>query len=126
MPMEARAIRRYLRISPRKMRLAIDAIRGKTVREALALLQYLPNRSAKEAARVLWSAYSNLQHKYDDRYIDPEQVVITKAYVDQGPIYKRIRPAPMGRAYRVRKRTSHITIVVEAQNLEEEQTETVE
>ncbi len=123
--MEARAIKRYLRVSPRKMRLAVDMIRGRNVKEALSLLQHSPKRAARETAKVLWSAYSNLQHKYDDRYIDPEQVQIVKAYVDPGPIYKRIRPAPMGRAYRVRKRTSHVTIVVVAQ-LPEEELETVE
>lgn len=110
--MEARAIARYVRCSPRKMRLVIDMIRSKTAAEALALLRLSPKRAARYAEKVLRSALANLAHKHDNVAIDPAQVVITQAFVDPGPMFKRILPAPMGRAYWIRRRTHHLTIVV--------------
>ncbi|MCS7169468.1 MAG: 50S ribosomal protein L22 [Candidatus Kapabacteria bacterium] len=113
--MEAHAIGRYIRCSPRKMRLVIDLIRYKTAAEALALLRLSPKRAARYAEKVLRSALSNLASKQDNVSIDPATIIITRAHVDPGPMFKRILPAPMGRAYWIRRRTNHVTIVVRAQ-----------
>jgi len=112
--MEARAINRYIGTSPRKMRLVIDLIRGKSVEEALHILHFSPKHASKVAEKVLRSAVSNLQNKDDAGRVDPESMVVREAYVDAGLVMKRISPAPMGRAYRIRKRSNHVTIVVEA------------
>ncbi|MCS7000420.1 MAG: 50S ribosomal protein L22 [Bacteroidota bacterium] len=114
--MEARAIARYVRSSPRKMRLVIDLIRGKSAAEALALLRLTNKRACHVAEMTLRSALANLQAKADNPYLDPSNVMIKQAYVDNGPMLKRIQPAPMGRAYRIRKRSHHLTIVVETKD----------
>jgi large subunit ribosomal protein L22 len=108
-PHEARAVARYVRITPTKARLVIDLVRGKPVPEAMQLLRFLPNRAAPIIRKVVQSAAANALDRFD---LDPEELVITKCYVDQGPSMKRIRPRAMGRAYRILKRTSHITVVV--------------
>lgn len=110
--MEARATKKYLRGSPRKMRLVIDLIRGKSAAEALAILRFATKRAAKPAEMVLRSAIANLEYKNDEKRIEPDEIVVSEAFVNQGPTLKRINPAPMGRAYRVRKRSNHLTIVV--------------
>jgi large subunit ribosomal protein L22 len=110
--MEARAIARYVRSSPRKMRLVIDLIRGKSAAEALTVLRFTNKRASKMAEHTLRSAIANLQAKADNPYLSPENIIVRQAYVDNGPMLKRILPAPMGRAYRVRKRSHHLTIVV--------------
>lgn len=111
--MEAMAIKRYLRISPRKIRLVVDLIRGKNVAEAFGILKYTTKSASKDVERVLRSALSNLENKKDKGKVDPENVIIKRAFVDQSVTLKRILPAPMGRAYRLRKRSAHITILVE-------------
>lgn len=110
--MEAQATKKFLRGSPRKMRLVIDLIRGKSYGEAMAILEFSSKHAAADAKKLLRSAYSNLENKYEDVRFDEKQVVVKTAYVNQGPMQKRISPAPMGRAYRVRKRSNHVTIVV--------------
>lgn len=110
--MEARAVHKYLPTSPRKMRLVIDLIRGKGVEEAISVLHFSPKHSAKEAEKTLRSAVSNLQNKEEAGRIDFSQIYVKDAFVNNGPTVKRIRPAPMGRAYRVRKRSNHLTIIV--------------
>jgi len=107
--MEAKAVARYIRISPRKVRLVVDMIRGKKVDEALAILQHTPNISREPVTKVLKSAIANAEHNYD---MNPDDLYITKIYVDQGPTLKRIKPRAHGRADRIRKRTSHITVFV--------------
>jgi large subunit ribosomal protein L22 len=109
--MEARAEARYLRTSPQKARLVVDLIRGKNAGEALALLRLTKKAITHEVSKVLHSAISNAEQKSDR--VDVEELVVSKAYVNEGPRQKRIRPAPMGRAYRYQRRTSHITVVVE-------------
>ncbi len=111
--MQARAIKKIIRSSPRKMRLVIDLIRGKKADKALSILKFSTHFAAKDAKEVLLSAVSNLTNIDDSYTPDLENIIIKKAYVNQGPTIKRIRPAPMGRAYRIRKRTNHLTIVVE-------------
>jgi large subunit ribosomal protein L22 len=112
--MEAQAINRYISTSPRKMRLVIDLIRGKSVPEALHILHFSPKHASKVAEKVLRSAVSNLQNKDEGGRLEPEQIVVKSASVDGGMTMKRISPAPMGRAFRIRKRSNHVTIVVAA------------
>ena len=110
--MEARAINRYIGSSPRKMRLIIDLIRGKSVDAALHILHFSPKHASKVAEKVLRSAVSNLQSKEDGGRLGPEDMLVKTAFVDGGMTMKRISPAPMGRAFRIRKRSNHVTIVV--------------
>jgi large subunit ribosomal protein L22 len=112
--MEAQAINRYIGTSPRKMRLVIDLIRGKSVPEALHILHFSPKHASKVAEKVLRSAVSNLQNKDEGGRLEPEEILVKRASVDGGMTMKRISPAPMGRAYRIRKRSNHVTIVVVA------------
>jgi len=112
--MEARAINRYIGSSPRKMRLVIDLIRGKSVDAALHILHFSPKHASKVAEKVLRSAVSNLQNKDEGGRLSPEDMIVKEAFVDGGMTMKRISPAPMGRAYRIRKRSNHVTIIVES------------
>lgn len=106
---EARAVARYVRISPRKARLVVDLIRGKHVSEALAILQHTPKAASPVVEKVLHSAIANAAHNYN---MNPNNLYISKIFVDEGPTLKRYRPRAMGRASRINKRTSHITVVV--------------
>ena len=110
--MEARATHRYISSSPRKMRLVVDLIRGIGVEKAIEILHFSPKHPAKHAEKVLRSAVSNLLNKDDESNLEPSDLYVKEAYVNQGPTLKRMLPAPMGRAYRVRKRSNHLTIVV--------------
>jgi large subunit ribosomal protein L22 len=110
---EARAINRYVGTSPRKMRLVIDLIRGKSVPEALSILHYSTKHPAKVAEKVLRSAVSNFQNKDQEGRTEVEALFVKEAYVNGGPSMKRILPAPMGRAYRIVKRSNHVTIIVD-------------
>jgi large subunit ribosomal protein L22 len=112
--MEARAINRYIGSSPRKMRLVIDLIRGKSVDDALHILHFSPKHASKVAEKVLRSAVSNLQNQDGGGRLETEQMIVKSASVDGAMIMKRISPAPMGRAFRIRKRSHHLTIVVAA------------
>lgn len=107
--MEAMATARYIRVAPNKARQVINLIRGKHVDEAMAILKFTPKRVAVVVEKVLNSAISNAEHNFD---MDRENLFISKVYVDQGPTMKRIVPRAMGRADMIRKRTSHITVVV--------------
>lgn len=113
---EARATKRFLPGSPRKMRLVVDMIRGKSVAEALALLKFNSKHAAREAEQVLRSAYANLEGKYEGGRFDMQDATVSSAWVNGGPMLRRISPAPMGRAYRIRKRMNHLTIVVSSVN----------
>lgn len=119
--MEARALKKFIRSSPRKMRLVIDLIRGKKAYDALNILKFTNKHAAIDAAGVLKSAISNLNNKADDAEIrlEDDEIYIKEAFVNGGPVMKRIQPAPMGRAYRVRKRSNHLTIVVATPQEEE-------
>jgi len=111
--MESRALTRYVGSSPRKMRLVIDLIRNRNVDEALAILKFTNKNAAKVVEKTLISAYSNLVRKLDTGRINKNEVVVKRAFVNEGPSLKRMLPAPQGRAYRIRKRSSHLTLVVE-------------
>jgi large subunit ribosomal protein L22 len=107
--MEAKATAKYIKISPRKARQIIDLIRGKKAAEALAMLQFVPKKASRLIYKVLKSAIANAENNLD---LNSDQLVVSKAFVDQGPTMKRIRARAMGRAYVIRKRSSHITIAV--------------
>lgn len=111
--MEARAVHRYVGTSPTKMRLVVDLIRGKAVDEALTILHFSPKHAARTAEKVLRSAISNLQNKDEAGRVDTTSVIVKEVFVNGGPTLKRISAAPMGRAFRIRKRSNHITIVVQ-------------
>ena len=107
--MEARAVARHVHVSPRKARLVVDTIRGKSASEAASILKFTAKGAAEVVGKVLDSAVANAEHNLKIR---PESLYVAKAFVDEGPTLKRIRPRAMGRAFRVRKRSSHITVVV--------------
>lgn len=110
--MKARARSKYVRSSPRKLRQVVDIIKGKQVSEALDILHFMPKKSARLVSRTLHSAVANLMHEEGSRKLREENLFITKAYVDGGPMAKRYLPGPRGQASRIRKRFSHITVVV--------------
>jgi len=107
--MEARAIARHVRISPRKARQVIDLIRGKDVEEALAILKFVPKGGSPIVEKVVRSAVANAENNFD---MDVDSLYVAECYVDQGPTMKRIRPRARGMANRIRKRTSHITVIL--------------
>ncbi|AGA67983.1 LSU ribosomal protein L22P [Desulfitobacterium dichloroeliminans LMG P-21439] len=106
---QAKAIARYVRISPRKVRQVVDLIRGKAVKDALAILQFTPKGSTESVTKVLKSAVANAEHNYE---MDTDALYVKEIYVDEGPTLKRIKPRAMGRADQIHKRSSHITVVV--------------
>ncbi|MBI3578881.1 MAG: 50S ribosomal protein L22 [Ignavibacteriales bacterium] len=110
--MEARAINRFVGTSPRKMMLVIDLIRGHAVEDALTMLHFSPKHAARTAEKVLRSAISNIQNKDEAGRVDTATLFVKEAYVNGGPSMKRVLPAPMGRAFKIRKRSNHITIVI--------------
>ncbi len=106
--MESTARLRYLRGSAQKVRLVADLIRGRNVQEAVNLLQLTPKAAARPLGKLLKSAIANAEHR--ETSIDVDRLFVKEIFVDAGPSMKRIRPAPMGRAFRIIKRTSHVTI----------------
>ena len=107
--MEAKASAKYLRTSPRKMRRVIDLIRGQHVEEARRILRFSPLGATDEVNKLLNSAVANAEQTPG---VIPENLLVKAAWADEGPTLKRFRPRAQGRAYRIRKRTSHITVVV--------------
>jgi large subunit ribosomal protein L22 len=111
---EAHALARHVRLSPQKARLVIDLIRGQRVQDALQTLRYTPKRAAKPIEKLLRSAVANAERKADDAGapLDVDQLFVSTCFVNEGTRWKRLRPAPMGRAFRYQKRTAHITVAV--------------
>lgn len=107
--MEARAIAKYVRMSPMKVGVVLDLIRGKDINEAFAILQYTPKDAAVVINKVLKSAVANAENNHD---LDLEKLYVAQTFVGQGPTLKRFRPHAQGRAFRINKKTSHITVVV--------------
>lgn len=107
--MEAKAHLRYARISPRKVQIVLDLIRGKDVNYAMAILKHTPKAACEQLEKLLNSAAANAENNF---HMDRDNLYISECFVCPGPILKRIRPRAQGRAYRVLKRTSHITIAV--------------
>ena len=110
--MEAKAIARHIHQSPRKIRKTLDNVRGLKVGDALNQLHLSPEKAASVIEKTLRSALSNLMSQNEELNIDPEELGIKEAFVDGGPVMKRFRAASMGRASRLRRPTSHVTIVV--------------
>lgn len=122
--MQAKAVAKTVRIAPRKVRMVLDLIRGKEVGEAMAILKLTNKRTSPVVEKVLKSAVANAEHNYD---MDIENLVISEVYADEGPTLKRFRPRAQGRATKINKHTSHITLVVsEAVSEEEAVTEETE
>ena len=107
----ARAIARHVRISPMKARRVVNLVRGLPAKEALTVLKFAPQAASEPVYKVLASAIANAEN---NERLDPDSLLVSEAYVDEGPTLKRFRPRAQGRAYRIRKRTCHITIVVES------------
>lgn len=107
----ATAVARYVRVSASKARRVINLVRGKSVEEALDILRWAPQSASEPVAKVIASAAANAQN---NNGLDPRTLVVATVYADEGPTAKRIKPRAQGRAYRIRKRTSHITVIVES------------
>lgn len=116
--LEARAVQKHLRKAPRKVRLVVDVVRGKSVEEALKTLEFLKQAASDDVVKVVKSAAANLRDKFQEERFDNEDIYIKEIYVDEGVTLKRIQPAPMGRAHRINKRSSHITVKVAKRNQE--------
>ncbi len=116
--MEVRAEARYVRTSAQKARLVIDQIRGQRAGEAITILKQTNKRMAPVVEKVLRSAIANAENRFND--VDVDQLFVTAAYVNEGPRMKRIRPAPMGRAYRYQRRMAHIVVKVGDRQQEKE------
>ena len=111
---EAVARAQHTRVSPQKARLVVDLIRGQRAGDALQILRYTKKRVARDIEKVLRSAIANAERKAEDagESLDVDQLYVARCFVNEGPRWKRLRPAPMGRAFRYQKRTSHIVVVV--------------
>jgi large subunit ribosomal protein L22 len=108
---EVRAIGRYIRVAPRKARLVMDMVRGKDINEALSALRFTPKHASRVVEKVLRSAMANAQQNHGVKDID--FLFVKRAYADSGPVMKRFRQRAMGRATPIKKRTSHLTIILE-------------
>lgn len=106
---EVKAIARYIRMSPFKVRRVLDQIRGRSYREALIILEFMPYRACDPILKALRSAVANAEH---NQGLDPSKLMVSQAYADQGPCIKRFRPRAQGRAYQIRKPTCHIIVAV--------------
>ena len=107
--MEAKAHLKYARISPRKVKIVCDLIRGKDTSTAAAILRQTPKAASALLLKLLNSAVANAENNHD---MDPDNLYVSQSYANPGPILKRIRPQPRGRTFRINKRTSHITVVL--------------
>ncbi len=113
MATEAKAVLRHLRMAPRKVRDVVNLVRGKQVGEAMTILKFTPRRAARVVEKVLKSVIANAVQR---EVGDADELWVSKAYVDQGTTLKRVQPAPRGMAHPIKKRTSHITLVVSAKS----------
>ena len=107
--MEAKAVAKYIRIAPRKVRIVVDLIRGKSVGEAIAILKFTPKVGSEVVEKVLKSAIANAEHNND---MNVDKLFVSEAFVDQGPTLKRIHPRSRGQAFKILKRSSHVTVKV--------------
>jgi large subunit ribosomal protein L22 len=106
---EAKAVGRYIRMSPRKVRRVLNQIRGKTYKEALMLLEFMPYKACGPVWQVIYSAAANAEHNFN---LNKENLIISEAFADQGPVFRRFRPRAQGQGYGIRKPTCHIVITV--------------
>lgn len=107
--MQAKAIAKNIRIAPRKIRIVVDLIRGKSIGEAFAILKFTPKVGADVVEKVLKSAVANAEHNFD---MNVDDLYVSEVFVDQGPTLKRIHPRSRGQAFKILKRSSHVTVVV--------------
>ena len=114
--MESKAINRYIHQSPRKLRKTLNIVRGRTVGDALNILHFTPQKSALIIEKTIRSAIANMMQMVDDVNMNPEKLNIKEAFVNGGPVMRRFRAASMGRAARLRRPTSHLTIVLTDNN----------
>ena len=128
--MEALAKLNNVPTPPRKMRLLADLIRGQYVDKAITLLKMQQKNGAPKLEKLLLSAISNWQHKNEDERVDESELYIKSIYVDSGRMLKRLQPAPQGRAHRIRKRSNHVTVIIDSkrplEDIQEEQSEEAE
>ena len=124
--MEAKALAKGVRISPFKARLVMDLIRGKDVDKALNILRFTKKEAAQRLEKLLLSAIANWQSKNEGERLDESNLYVKEIYVDSARMLKRLRPAPQGRAHRIRKRSNHVTLVVDSKKEIEKQEHTVE
>ncbi|MBU1637892.1 50S ribosomal protein L22 [bacterium] len=118
--MEARCVARYIRIAPRKMRLVADAVRGKNVNEAINILKFTPRYAAVPMLKAIESAVANLMNNSGDSgRANPDLLLVKTIFADEGPTLKRFMPRAQGRATPIRKRTSHLTVVIGTPDVEE-------
>ncbi|MCL2327605.1 MAG: 50S ribosomal protein L22 [Bacteroidetes bacterium] len=115
---KAFAILRDCPSSPRKMRLVADMIRGREVNNALDILKYSTKEASRKVEKLVLSAINNWQQKNEGKRIEDNQLFVKEIFVDEGRMMKRIQPAPQGRAHRIRKRSNHVTVVVDTNNVE--------
>ena len=108
--MESKAVAKYIRIAPRKVRVVMNLIRGKNVADAFAILKFTPKAGADVIEKVLKSAVANAENNFD---MNVDKLFVSSAFVDEGPTLKRIHPRSRGQAFKILKRTSHVTVVVE-------------
>ena len=104
--------------SPRKMRLVADQVRGESINQALAILKFSPKEASRKLEKLLLSAISNWQAKNEEKDLEKSDLFVKEIKVDSGKMLKRLRPAPQGRAHRIRKRSNHVTLVLGANNLD--------
>jgi large subunit ribosomal protein L22 len=111
---EAQALSRHVRMSPQKARLVVDLIRGQRAEDALQILRYTKKRAARDVEKVLRSAIANAERKAEEAgaSLDVDELYVSRCFVNEGSRWKRLRPAPMGRAYRYVRRTAHIVVAV--------------
>jgi large subunit ribosomal protein L22 len=111
---EAQALARHVRMSPQKVRLVVDLIRGQRAEDALQILRYTKKSAARNIEKVLRSAIANAERKAEDAgaSLDVDELYVSRCFVNEGSRWKRLRPAPMGRAFRYQRRTAHITVAV--------------
>ena len=121
MAKEAKAVAKFVRIAPRKVRIVMDLIRGKDVADAFAILKFTPKRGSKFIEKVLKSAVANAENNHE---MNTEKLYVSTCFVDQGPTLKRIHPRSRGQAFSILKHTSHITVMVAEQQEEEKLNET--
>jgi large subunit ribosomal protein L22 len=110
--MEARCVAKYLRVTPRKLRLVADLVRGKNVNDAISTLKFTPKAGARPALKAIQSAVANIVDRDQSREVNPDELVVRTIFVDEGPTLKRFLPRAMGRATPIRKRMSHLTVLV--------------
>jgi large subunit ribosomal protein L22 len=111
--MEARAVARHVRITPNKMRIVADLVRGKSLEQALEILKFSPKAAARPIEKTVVSAMHNLAERFDHP-VEPKDMGVKEIFIDEGRTMYRIKPRAQGRAYRIRKRSCHITVVVES------------